>query len=57
MGKNDWLDRVTSGDPTTLAEYALAEMRAENLAQKKYGCEFEGLSEELQNEVWLEANG
>jgi len=56
MRKEPWIDRVTSGDPTTLAEYSLACMRADNLAHKKYECEFDGLPVALQEEVWGEAN-
>jgi len=55
--RENWIDRVTAGDPTTLAEYFLACMRAENLAQSKEECEFEGLPADTQDKIWEEANG
>jgi len=50
----NWTDRVTAGDPTTLADYEIACMKAENLAYKLHDLKFKDLTGEAQDEIWNE---
>jgi len=49
---SSWIDRVTAGDPTTLAEYEIHCLKCEALAYKRYSLPFKDLPAEVQDMIW-----